>query len=368
MNDRDFPSKREGARERPRPPVGRYAAIAVAVLIGFGIFGFGVYKVVFDEKFVKQTDVAVFSRDIAKDGGAQLPLMTLVTAGKSQVRYSSICSGEGRSRYGADLETPNGVGLKATFVRMSGTREISRETLTIPAWSRVDETGQHERRNLVAQKCVELEAMAARFAAPVERSCVMATVVDTTEGMSAILVRRVSESVADSKKRLTGGTCASGGFYAYRISESPSQGDRYRVLLGPKFAAGMTEAEQGLLSLQKAEGQSSVLRGLSASLTEIARQQPVDVLRVDIYTDGLENVTDVPDRSVYEDPSLLDEPNWAKLDAAWNPTGLKLAGLEIHLHPLPGQGERAAMLSGKAFAYLKVRLEAAGATVIVEPL
>lgn len=340
--------------------------IIISVALAVLLVGTAVWAIAFRGDYTSRTEAFNYSRNIAQDDGRQLSQVSVLPKGGT-VRLADVCSEERMDRYGADGQGMDGVGLRVTFTQTSGRRVVSQETLVIPAWHSQDEEPLPTRRALVAQKCRTFTAMAERFTAPVKRSCVMATVVDTTEGMGATLVRRVRETFMDSRAQLAGSTCGSGAFYAYRISENPSQGDRYRVARAD-LATGMPAAEDWFFASQPASGQSSVLRGLAASLTEIARQQPVDVLRVDVYTDGLENVTDVPDRSVYRDPTLLDPENWAKLDLAWAPTSLKLTGVQVHLHPLPDQGERATALSALAFVYLKDRLERAGATVIIEPL
>jgi len=339
--------------------------VIIATALAAVVLAAAVYLLVFSGTYTPQTDELIYERDIATDGGVRLDPATVVSLGTVRTNLRSLCSQEQRDRWGADAQGADGVGLRAVFVRKSGTREVSRETVTIPSWQTSDETPLPTRRALVAERCNALSALSTAFVAPVTRNCVMALVVDTTNGMDAVLNRRARETITESRDRLSGETCGAGGFYLYRLTATPSQGDRWRVLRGRGFEEGMRGAETWLLASQPEQGESSVLRGLAASLTEIARLQPADVVRVDIFTDGLENVGD---RSVYRDASLLDEENWPVLDGAWDPASLRLAGLDVHLRPLPNQSEKSSALSQRAFLYLKARLEQAGARVTTEPL
>jgi hypothetical protein len=340
-------------------------AITAAGIAAVVVAGLVIWFLVFSGAYASRADSLVFERDIAVDQGASLDPTKVLSTGTSRIRLNDLCSEELRNRWGADGQGEDGVGLTAVFVRKSGTRIISRDTVTIPSWQYADETALPDRRALVRDRCEALRAQSTAFMAPVSRKCVMAVVVDTTSGMNAILSRRAREVITDSSERLTGRTCGAGGFYAYRLTATPSQGDRWRVNRGPGFGAEMRGVESWLLESQPEQAESSVLRGLAASLVEISRLQPADIIRVDVFTDGLENVGD---RSVYRDQTLLDGGNWPRLDVAWDPRSLQLRGFDIHLHPLPGQSDRTAALTARAFQYLKDRLERAGATVTIDTL
>ncbi len=354
----------QGPRKRPW---GLVIAISIVGLVALIAAGLAVKMLMFNDHFQTRTDTIVFTRDIARDNGRFVDLAALVADNK-QTRYADICPSsdddKAHSPYSADLEQPNGRGLNAVFVRVSGNRQISKETLTILPWRTDEETSQRDRRNLFEQKCSELAAMAERFAARANRTCVQALVVDTTNGMDSILSSRVHETLAASGALLTGSTCADGGLYAYRLTENPSQGDR-RTVTRADYKTGSKDVESWLIQSQREQGESSVLRGLAAALTEISRLPPADVARVNVFTDGLENVGE---RSAYKHDELLDPAGWPELDKAWNPAGLKLTGLDVHLYPLPGQNDVNTGKMMRALTYLKTRIENAGGTATIEPL
>jgi hypothetical protein len=186
-------------------------------------------------------------------------------------------------------------------------------------------------------------------------------VVDVTSGVSPVLDARVRENIKD----VVTGTCGlpggSGQFYGYHISENEDVGERKRVDLCPSVDNGtvgwLLTTDIGV------KERSAVFLSIKTLLTELMRKERSrsdTAIRVDIYTDGLENTDKV---NSYRHPEVFERENWKMLDKNFGIDDVELEGIEVHIHPLPLADGIQKDTSKKAIAYLADRLNAE-----VEPL
>lgn len=324
--------------------------MTIIALGSIGVFYAGLGK-----GFKPQTERLVFTRNVSKDGGVKLDPSSVIS--KEGTRLTEVFSLERINRIGADANPPDGIGLTVIFLTMNGTREIKREVFSIPEWKKHLDTSYGKRREIVEQAAIDFKKSIAIFTDPVRLNLTFGIVVDTTEGVDPRLKERVQEVIGEIGALELVDKGHSVVLNMYHITESSYQGGRRRIKLKP---SNVTEAEQWLLSGTE-QSNSSVLRGLRSILQEIfqAGGNP----RLDIFTDGLENL---PELSVYKNPELLEDDNWGRIDEVAHIEALKLKGMEIHLYPLPPRNSRHEEMMEKGLAYLEDRLKKAGAEVKLE--
>ena len=330
-------------------------------LFVFAILAFGVvawFIATRGRGFTPTIETVTFERDVRIDHGVKLDPNNIISTNKRP--FDEIFSKENMGRYGADTVIPDGVGLTATFRVKRGSLILKERTFTLPGWQYLEETTNSDRRALVESRRPEFEDLVAEFAAPVDVNFISAVVVDTTDGVSDMVKERVANTMADTVGDLASGKST---VYAYTLHELAYQGNRQKIV--PNSSADITNALDSFLAAKGAAGQSSVLRGLQSVVTDINSIRKGEPIRIDVWTDGLENTESI---SVYSTPSLLDPgpDGWEKLDGAWNPTSLDLAGLELYLHPLPPSSSQHERMTFQGLEYLRDRLSDAGATVTVE--
>lgn len=303
-------------------------------------------------------DQFVFERDVLTDHGDALDMNEITSADEFHVRLVDVLNQENIGRYGHDQTPPNGGSLKVTFRVKRGMTTLPETTFVIPEQER--RSNNEKRRQFVEEKRQKFVELAEKFAASIDVNFAFAVVVDTTEGINPELegtilsmTRRAVGDLADGKSTV----------YAYQLHELSYQGSRQAIT--PKSPTDLTNALDSFLAAKGVAGQSSVLRGIQNVLTDINSTRKGEPIRVDVWTDGLENTES---HSVYSMPLLLDPAGdgWEKLDGVWSPTSLDLTGLEIHLHPLPPKSQRHEDMTIMGLDYLADRLRAAGAQVTVE--
>lgn len=313
-----------------------------------------VYYANLGKGFKSQTERLVFVRDVRKDSGTELDPSTIVSEDGTHTRLTEVFSPERVGR----IEN-NGDSLLVEFFTMSGSQEISHETVKVSGWSRYRETSSKKMRDLAEEvRDGKFKEAVAKFTGPVLISVTFGIVVDTTEGVSQELRNRVHEVIQELGIVELAKKGHSVALNMYHITESSYQGGRRRIKLKPSNIAG---AENWLLSGTE-QNSSSVLRGLRSILQEMS--QTGGSPRLDIFTDGLENLPG--ELSVYKNPELQENGNWEKIDKIAHLETLKLKGMEIHLYPLPPRNSRHEEMMEKGLAYLADRLGNAGAKVALE--
>ncbi len=330
----------------------------LAAAIGLTMFLWG-------EKYTPKEDFLVFEREVEADGGLAIDASTLVST--EGVRLTDIFLQESKKfsakslkRYGAERPTPEepgGYGLKLTFVTKDGDKILSSNIFQLKGWLKFEQTTRPNRRKELTGSQPELAKAIEAFTGPVAIKRAFGVALDTTEGVSDDLAKRVRQIVdetravqlgADGKNKIA--------LNLYHISEDPYQGGRQRPNLGMEAEV---KASTDWLVEGKAKPKSSVLRGLMPILKEMMENKDSRP-KLHIFTDGLENL---PEASVYKNPELLEEANWSKLDQIADIGALNLKGLTVHLHPLPVS--RPALME-KGLKYLENRLKKAGAQVKIE--
>lgn len=312
------------------------------------------------------TDTLTFERVLDKDEGRQLNPTDLVST--EGVHLTDVYSPttkkftpERQSRYGADRTGQGGIGLAVTFVHKDGGKTDA-QYFQLKSWQYFEETTRPTRRKEIKDAESSFAEAITTFVAPVSIKRAFGIALDTTEGVQPLLAKRVRQVIdetravqlgADGKNTVT--------LNLYNITESPYQGGRERPKLTDpeevKTSIGWLLGERSSLK------SSSVLGGLRSVLEEMivfSETRPV----LHIFTDGLENTDTV---SVYKKPEFLEKENWSQLDHIANLASLKLAGLDIHIHPLPVMSSQHATLMAKGLVYLADRLTKAGAEVKLEP-
>jgi hypothetical protein len=333
--------------------------IGVLVLIVFLFFKF----VMVGGEWKEHTDNYMFVRDLTTNQD-KVSANDLVAA--DGTRLSTVCSKDAiNTRYGASSDDSlGGYGLTVMFKTAIGKRSLDEKVFTLLGWKHSEETTNNDRQNFAIGKCAEFEQMVAEFTGPMKLDHVEAAIVDTTNGMSPVLVKRIHGVIADAQSGIRCGKGERNFLFAYHLTVQAYQGGRSKA----DFCSSeeVQAAANWLAKERPQERQSSVLRGLTAAFTELAAyvaNNPRTVVRIDVFTDGLENTDEL---SVYKDRSVVDTNNWSKMDAYFVVSGLNLAGVEIHLHPLE-EPNSDILLQDKALRYLKQRLAARGAKVTVEP-
>ncbi len=325
--------------------------LVIAIVIGSVV----TYYANLGKGFIPQTEKLTFTRDVRKDGGVKLDPSKVISM--EGVRLTEVFSQERMNRIGADTNPPDGVGLSVDFIIFNGSQELKRETFLIPGWQKY-EAKFEDRREFVKSEAVRFKEPADRFTDVVKLKLTFGIVVDTTEGVDSRLSARVKEVIRETGVVELASKGHSVVLNMYHITESSYQGGRRRVKLRPPDIAA---AEQWLLNGNE-ESNSSVLRGLHSILQEMSTTG--ESLRLDIFTDGLENLKEF---SMYQRPEVLEEGHWGKIDEVAHLEALKLEGVEIHLYPLPPRNSRHEMMMEKAHSYLADRLTKAGANVKLEP-
>lgn len=340
----------------------KIAVIAISILVTIGaVFSVVAYLASLGKGFTPQTDHLVFVRDVRKDGGTSLKPENIISTDGSNTHLTEteVFSPERISRI------QEGRGLLVDFFTMNGSQQISHETLKVTGWDKYEEIAGHvitseDMLNKVGEERKKFGEAVAKFTGPVSISATFGIVVDTTEGVSQELRKRVHEVIQELGAVDLAKKGHSVKLNMYHITESSYQGGRRKIRLKP---SNIAEAEQWLLSGTE-QSSSSVLRGLRSIIHETSEIGGNPSLY--IFTDGLENLQE-PELSVYRQPELLKEENWGKIDEVAHFENLKLKGIQIHLYPLPPNNSRHEDMMGKGLAYLKDRLTKAGATVELEP-
>ena len=335
---------------------------SIVGLIALALSAIGVvagYYINLGRGFTPTIETVTFERDVRVDHGDELD-PTTITSVEEHVPLTDVFNKANMGRYGADTIAPDGVGLTVRFLTKRGATTIREEIFSIPAWERFEETTNEDRRRLVESRRPEFEGLVAEFAAPVDVNFISAVVVDTTEGVSDMLKERVANTMSDTVGDLASGKST---VYAYTLHELAYQGNRQKIV--PNSSADITNSLDSFLAAKGAAGQSSVLRGLQSVVTDINSIRKGEPIRIDVWTDGLENTETL---SVYSTPSLLapGPDGWEKLDRAWSLSGIDLRGLELYLHPLPPSSSQHERMTFQGLEYLRDRLSDAGATVTVE--
>lgn len=338
----------------------KIAVIAISILVTIGaVFSVVAYLASLGKGFTPQTDHLVFVRDVRKDGGTSLKPENVISADRTRTRLTEteIFSPGRISRI------QEGRGLLVDFFVMNGAQQISRETLKVTGWDKYEEIAGHgvtseDMLNAAEEERKRFRGVVDKFVSPLSISVTFGIVVDTTEGVSQELKNRVHEVIQELGAVDLAKKGHSVKLNMYHITESSYQGGRRRIKLKP---SNIEEAEQWLLSGTE-QSNSSVLRGLFSILQETSEAEGNTSLY--IFTDGLENL---PELSVYEQPDLLEERNWEKIDEVAHLENLKLQGMEVHLHPLPPNNSRHEKMMEKGLAYLADRLTKTGAKVELKP-
>ncbi len=308
--------------------------------------------------FKPHSETLTFTRSVDSDEGVQLDPSIVIS--KEGVRLSDVFSPERMATYGGYNDSGlYGGGLTVNFVWEGIDRKES--PFTIEGYKAGDEQNQNNdlRNELVLQRKAEFAKIVEGFTAPVGIKRAFGVALDTTEGVTPALAKRIRQIIdetgaiklgADKKNTVV--------LNLYNITESSYQGDRERPNLGSQDE--LKSGLEWLLKERTRENNSSVLRGLIAILQEMSGYMDSHPV-LHVITDGLENL---PELSVYRDRTLLDEANWAKLDQIADLSKLQLKGLDIHLHHLPNSS---ASMMEKGLKYLADRLTKAGAKVTIQP-
>jgi hypothetical protein len=307
-------------------------------------------------------DSFTFERNVQGDEGAAL-VPTDIVSNNNNVRLSEVFNSERIANYGGFTHSgkPSGGELKVTFVWKDGNKVTRTETFVVEEDK--TEANNSIRNKYVAGKREEFAKIVGGFTAPIGIKRAFGVALDTTEGVTPELADRVRQVIAETRVQFIGANPKNMvTLNLYNITENPYQGGRQRPAL--TVDGELEKAAQWLLAERPGRNNSSVLGGLKAVVEEMAEFGDANPT-LHIFTDGLENTDTL---SVYKKPELFEDANVAALDAVFDLTGVKLAGLKVHLHPLPAKSARQATMMQKGLKYIAGRLAKAGAAVKIEPL
>lgn len=355
----------------------RILSIIAAILVAIGIGGWFLWDFI-DKKMEFHTTLHEFTckRDLAGNTGkVEARVIKCVNKQTGEVvGLDRLLTRELLQRTSAEMESEiKGDGVKIHPVWTNGASVVKRgEPWEITRWPAP--TDSPARRNYVASRESDFKTkFVPSMTAAVPIAFQQAIVLDRTSGISTELATEVKATLNDRdalKIAMQDGNVNVG---AYHLTSSNYQGGRRRESLTKTNAQPTLNAlGQWLTSETAPEPQSAVLDGLRAVLRDIAQHHAElegEFKRtvVDMYLDGLHNAA-APGLSIYRDPDLVLTPEGQqRLDQVFNLTGVKLAGVEIHLHPLPPTADADINnLSAAALDYIADRLTKTGAKVTRE--